>query len=263
MNGRWMAATGVCALLALSGPAQAAVRFGSASVNSNALASAAGGSNHSGNGDGAASDAASTFVNSLDASAYGNGTTTTNKSAISSQGQAFEDSAATFASPFSGTIHFSGQVSAFGANADSEAQGQDSGEFYNYAFSLDSASIFDLTYAFTESYASVNNSYILIDDTTNSVVLQNQGNGNTSGSSSTRLASGSYRLGASTEYGDFAFQQGAGTTTGNHDETYAFNIAAVSAAPEPGVWALMIAGLGLMGAALRFGRRRQGAMLAI
>ena len=30
----------------------------------------------------------------------------------------------------------------------------------------------------------------------------------------------------------------------------------VSGAPEPGIWALMIAGIGFMGAALRFGRRR-------
>ena len=177
-------------------------------MNSNALISATGRTNHSGTGNGAASDASSTFVDSLDASSYGNGTTTTNKFAISSQGQAFQDSAATFASPSSGIIPFSGQVSAFGANADSQAQGQDNGEFYNYAFSLDSASTFDLTYAFTETYASVNNSYILIDDTTNSVVLQFNGNGNKSGSSSALLASGNYRLGASTEFGDFAFQQG-------------------------------------------------------
>ena len=263
MAGRWMAATGACALLALSAPAQAAVTFGSASVNSNALASATGGTNHSGNGNGSGVDASSTFVDSLDASSYGNGTTTTNKFAISSQGQAFEDSAATFASPSSGTIHFSGQVSAFGANANSASQGQDNGEYYNYAFSLDTASNFDLTYAFTETYKTVNNSYILIDDTTNSVVLQFNGNGNMNGSSSALLDAGDYRLGASTEFGDFAFQNGVGTTTGNHDEAYAFNIAAVSAAPEPGVWALMIAGLGLMGVALRLGRRRSGTIFAV
>ena len=35
-----------------------------------------------------------------------------------------------------------------------------------------------------------------------------------------------------------------------------------SAAPEPGVWALMIAGLGLIGAALRFSRRHQGLVTA-
>ena len=31
----------------------------------------------------------------------------------------------------------------------------------------------------------------------------------------------------------------------------------ISAAPEPGVWALLIAGVAMMGAALRFGRKRQ------
>ena len=37
---------------------------------------------------------------------------------------------------------------------------------------------------------------------------------------------------------------------------------AVSAAPEPGTWALMFAGVAMLGAMLRFGRRREGAALA-
>ena len=41
------------------------------------------------------------------------------------------------------------------------------------------------------------------------------------------------------------------------------DVTVTSAAPEPGVWALMIAGLGLVGAALRFGRRRSATMLAV
>ena len=36
----------------------------------------------------------------------------------------------------------------------------------------------------------------------------------------------------------------------------------VSAAPEPSTWALMIAGVGVMGAALRFARRRDGVYAA-
>ncbi len=35
-----------------------------------------------------------------------------------------------------------------------------------------------------------------------------------------------------------------------------------SAAPEPGTWALMFAGVGMMGAALRYGRARRNASLA-
>ena len=38
---------------------------------------------------------------------------------------------------------------------------------------------------------------------------------------------------------------------------------AVSAAPEPGAWALMFVGVVMLGAMLRFGRRRQGAPLAV
>lgn len=36
----------------------------------------------------------------------------------------------------------------------------------------------------------------------------------------------------------------------------------VSAAPEPGVWTLIIVGIGLMGAALRLGRRRENSLSA-
>ena len=36
----------------------------------------------------------------------------------------------------------------------------------------------------------------------------------------------------------------------------------VSGAPEPSTWALMIAGVGLIGSALRFGRRREAVAAA-
>ena len=48
-----------------------------------------------------------------------------------------------------------------------------------------------------------------------------------------------------------AFVQSFGSFNVQHVESL------VSGAPEPGVWALMIAGLGLVGAALRFGQRRR------
>lgn len=37
---------------------------------------------------------------------------------------------------------------------------------------------------------------------------------------------------------------------------------AISATPEPGAWALMFAGVAMLGMVLRFGRRQQGAALA-
>jgi hypothetical protein len=45
------------------------------------------------------------------------------------------------------------------------------------------------------------------------------------------------------------------------DNSGSFSVA-VSAVPEPGVWAMMIMGLALMGSALRLGRKRGVAPLA-
>ena len=51
-----------------------------------------------------------------------------------------------------------------------------------------------------------------------------------------------------------------GTVTANEVETATFRASAVSAAPEPGAWALMLGGVGAMG--LMFRRRRSAALTA-
>ena len=81
------------------------------------------------------------------------------------------------------------------------------------------------------------------------------------GTATYTLTPGAYEFGATTNLGDLAFTPGAGTASGAHAEHYDFNLAAVSAAPEPNVWALSIAGVAMMGGALR-ARRRRGAILA-
>ncbi len=101
----------------------------------------------------------------------------------------------------------------------------------------------------------MNNSFILLDNTDFTTVSQLQANGDLSGTRSLDLAPGAYEFGASTEYGDFIAQSGIGAATGSHDEEYAFNIA--SAAPEPGAWALMLCGVGVLGAAWRSARVRR------
>ena len=56
-----------------------------------------------------------------------------------------------------------------------------------------------------------------------------------------------------------------GTFTGVSGEdsaTLSITDAAISGAPEPGAWALLFAGVAMLGAVLRFVRRRQGALLA-
>ena len=255
MNSRILGAAGaaLAALAAMNGAAQAAVTYDGATVHSNALASATSLSDGDGNGSGSNDAAAPSFASTLSTGSYASGATVGSDFAVESQGQAFERAAATFASPSAGTITFSGMVSANVVSAGATAQGQDDGENYNYMFTVSTPSVFDLSYSFAETYSGVNNSYILIDTTDNSVSSQLQTHANTSGSVSVALDPGVYTLGASTEYGDFDYQGSPGSSTGTHTEAYSFS---VSAAPEPAAWMLMIAGVGVVGAAFRFSRRR-------
>ena len=241
-------AAGALALV-MAGSSQAGVIFDSANVHSNALASSTAGTSGNGSGSGSNADAVTTYTPALNASSYGNGTTAGPGFFIEAQAQAFENASATFASPSSGTINFSGMVSNSVFTASGEAQGQDDGEYYNYVFDVTSPSSFHLTYDFSESYAGVNNSYILIDQTAGTVVSQLNTHGNTSGDTDLSLATGNYIFGASTEVGDFAYQSGVGSSSGSHIEDFTFNIA--SAAPEPSTWLLMIAGIGGIGLMLR------------
>ena len=255
---RLLSVAGAVSLLT-AGVSQADVVFDSANVHSNALASSSAGSNGVGNGSGTNADVVTAFTPTLNASSYANGTTTSSGFVVDAQAQAFENASATFASPSSGTIDFSGIVLNTVFTADGEAQAQDDGQYYNYVFDVTSPSSFQLSYDFTESYAGVNNSYILINQTAGTVVSQLNSHGNLSGSADVSLAAGNYILGASTEVGDFASQSGVGTSSGSHNESFTFNV--VSAAPEPATWALMIAGLGGIGLMLRRARKTMGLRL--
>ncbi len=253
-----MRSAGAAGALALfmAGAAHAGVIFDSANVHSNALASSTAGTSGNGSGSGSNADVVTAFTPTLNASSYGNGTTAGPGFLIEAQGQAFENASASFASASSGTINFSGMVSNSVFTADGEAQGQDDGEYYNYAFDVTSPANFKLAYDFTESYVGVNNSYILIDQTAGTVVSQLNSHGNVSGDTAVSLAAGNYIFGASTEVGDFAYQSGIGSSSGSHNEDFNFNI--TSAAPEPSTWLLMFAGIGGIGLMLRRAKKTMG-----
>ena len=59
-------------------------------------------------------------------------------------------------------------------------------------------------------------------------------------------------------YGELKQNADGSATSSNIGGTFTVGPAAVSAAPEPGVWALMFGGIAMMGAMMRFGRRRSG-----
>ena len=94
--------------------------------------------------------------------------------------------------------------------------------------------------------------------------LQSYGTGsntnyNTYGGSTAGLAFNTLN-GAYTQGADYYSAGGIGIAT--TPDSHFYGAASIGAAPEPGVWALMIAGLAMMGGALRFRRRQAGAVAA-
>lgn len=73
------------------------------------------------------------------------------------------------------------------------------------------------------------------------------------------FTSGTYALFYAPNYNDPNFDPFAPSVFAGNLNVSA--ISAVSAAPEPETWALMFAGVAMLGIMLRFGRRRQGAAL--
>ena len=182
-----------------------------------------------------------------------------------------QDAYAEFYNKRSGAVDFSGNTIVSAASIDGAAEAFDSGTSFNYDFTLTSTYDFNVEYSYAETptFAMVN--YFQLINTAGGAPLFafSPANGTyanpQTGSATYTLGPGSYEFGAVTKLGDFAFAGGPGTAAGSHAEHYDFDLSAVSAvpaAPEPGTWALMSAGVAMLGAMLRFGRRREGAALA-
>lgn len=172
-----------------------------------------------------------------------------------------QDAYAEFYNKRSGSVDFSGNTSLSVASPSGAAEAYDSGTSFDYDFTLTSPYAFSVNY----SYAETDGFYIA-----NYFQLINRAGGPPlfafspadgaygapqTGSASYVLGPGSYEFGAVTKLGDFSFTAGSSTAAGSHAEHYDFDLTAISAAPEPGTWALMMLGVGAAGAML--GRRKR------
>lgn len=175
-----------------------------------------------------------------------------------------QDAYAEFYNKRSGSVDFSGNTSLSVASPTGASEAYNSGTSFDYDFTLTSPYAFtvDYSYAETDGYYIAN--YFQLINTAGGPPLfafsPPDGTYSTpqTGSASYTLGPGSYEFGAVTKLGDFQFTAGSSTAAGSHEEHYDFNLAAISAAPEPGAWMLMLAGVGAVGAMLGFRKRWRG-----
>ena len=247
-------ALAVTALAAVT-PAHSAVTFDKELAVANASAyTDYGDPDTSGTGFGTKTRTLTSFAPSVLAAASAQADSYDDAGDLSATATGLEETAAKFSSAAAGTIDLAGITSATVNDAMSTAEAYSEGQGSTYSFSVDTRSRFDLTYLYTESAPiSYANSVYIGDMTSGSTVYSASPAGiNTSGALSFLLDPGSYVFNVYTEVGDDAYASGGTDAFGNHEEYYTFNI---SAAPEPASWALMLAGVGLAGSALRQARR--------
>jgi hypothetical protein len=248
------------AALAVFAPAQAATTFGSATAVSNAVAYTNYGQVNAGNGYGGDTETLSSFDTSLEASAGATADSYGKHTAVASSASALEDTNLSLTSAASGTIDLAGITSATSTGASDTGEAYSEGQAVTYNFSLDTASVFSLSYNYTESYTDPGfyNSIYLSNNTTSSLIASLSPSGsNTSGVLTYNLAAGAYTFNVYTQIADLAYASGvANFASGEHEELYKFDI--TSAAPEPSVWMMLTLGVGLAGLALRSRPARVG-----
>ncbi len=239
------------AVLAAVTPAHSAVTFDKELAVSNAVAyTDYGNPDTSGTGFGSKARTLTSLAPSVLATASAQADSYDDAGGLSATANALEQTTVTFASAASGTIDLAGITSATVNDGTSTAEAYSEGQSSTYSFTVDTRSKFDLTYLYTESAPIPYANSVYFGDTTNGTTVYSASPAglNTSGALSFLLDPGSYTFNAYTEVGDDAYASGGVSAFGDHDEYYTFNI---SAAPEPASWALMIAGVGLAGFALR------------
>ena len=243
------AASAAVLALAAFAPAHAAVSFGSASAVSNASADTNYAADSYGHGFGTKTKTVTSYQPTVSATAGAQADSYDDNGFVSSSADALEQSNAVFATPASGYLDESGITSATTTAADT-ADAYSEGQSTQYTFTVDTASTINLGYALNESYADPYASTQLYLGAANfsSQLFNNDLTLNTSGSLSFNLTPGTYLLALNTQEGDYASAASGTSSFGSHEENVDFNI---SAAPEPAAWALMMVGVGFVGAALR------------
>ena len=263
MRGAKILATSALAAWSLSSfSAQAGVKFDGANVYVDAEAgvSARGGKPlyKYGQSDDIAKSVNSVLNASINAYAQQGGT------AVRTSAYDQENAFAEFTNKLEGDVEFGGTTSLSVGSSLGSAIAFDSGTSFDYDFTLTSAYEFlvNYSYAETDGYY-IANRFQLISQAGGAPLFGfNPPDGSfadpQTGSVSYLLGPGSYEFGASTSLGDLTLTGGPATEEGAHAEHYDFTLTSVSAAPEPGTWTLLVAGVALLGIALRVQRKRAG-----
>ncbi len=254
--------TGACAaalMMTIAGSAHAGVTFVASGVGANGHATAASGTTTS-SGDGAGTDSL-IAPGDEEATALATAGVIGKKAAVLADSQAFEDAFASFVDAASGSVDFSGHTFADAVVPGATAAATNTGSSFFYTFSIDYKSWLIVDYDLSETALASQfyNAGSLYDVTTSTSfgLVGGLGAGQSSGTLSQLLDPGTYTLYLNTADGDDVMASGVASVSGSHEETYDF---AISPAPEPGLWALMLTSVGLAGLRLR---RRRGLTLAV
>ena len=168
-----------------------------------------------------------------------------------------EDTFATFTSPNSGQVNFTGGGVVAAVSPKALVESFNSGSSFDYDFTLTGKYVLNVGFITGETDSFDPDNYLQVIRTgvlQPPLVAFNPAD-NAAGSFQLGLGPGSYELGITSTLADTNVVQGPGESIGLHAEQYAFDL--TSATPEPGTWALMMLGIGGIGLALRHGGKRR------